>query len=551
MAGAVAVAACAFLVLAGEFIFAHRIAIPAAGGEYTEAVVGQPQFINPLYTSVNDADADLASLVYSGLMRVDSTQGLVNDLASNLAVSSNGLTYTVTLRSDARFSNGESVSPKDVLFTFEALSDPQYRSPLSALYQHIQVTQISANTIAFTLPSANAFFPSLLTVGILPSSVWSDVAPDNMPLAVYNLKPIGSGPYKLEEFTKDNTGHVSSYTLVRNEDYYGQKPNIQHLTFKFYDDADSAAKALESHYVEGLAYVPPNLEAEVTKTHAVQLLHPALANVVALVFNQASQPIFQNPAVRQAIGLAIDRSAIVNQALASDAMPVVGPVLSEDLPNTESTTIPASDIATANKLLDTAGFTIPTGSTVRVETPQRTRSSSTSTPIPLSFTLTTVQSPDFMQAAQLIGNDLAAIGIQVQINGVDPTAFSSTVLNTRGFDLLLTSFAYGSDPDPYQFWDSSQIGSGGLNIADYSNKSADTLLEQARQTADPAKRASLYASFDQIISTDEPAIFLYRPTYAYAPGNKVKGINLSAISAPSDRFDDIADWYVKTTQKLK
>ncbi len=560
--GSFAVILVSMVFLLGQYFFAHRLELPAFGGEYTEALVGGPQFINPLYAPANDADADLARLMYSGLLRWDPKQGFVNDIASKINASADGKTYIVTIRDDARFHNGDLVGPKDVLFTFDALRNPLYRSPLASLYQSVDISQVDDHTLTFSLKNPSAFFPSLLTVGLLPSDIWSEIAPRNTPLAEYNLKPIGSGPYKFQEFTKDKKGNIRSYTLVRNDDFYGYRPPIERLTFKFYDDADTAIKALGNRNAEGIAYVPPLLELEAEKTHATHFVRPEIPRETALFFNQNKQALFKNKTLRQAIALALDRQTVVNEALFGYGQTISGPVLAEDLPSEAASSPIAPNLVAANKLLDDAGFARPEGSEIRhTKKPEMVRIFKKGKKIPappapstmpeLSFTLTTVQTPEFTKAAQLIATQLSAIGIKVQIEAVEPPNLFKSILEPRNYELLLTGILFGSDGDPYPFWHSSQAVSTGLNLAGYASKKADDLLEKARQTMDQKARADVYAQFQQLIADDVPAVFLYRPTYAYGVGNKVKGVSLSRINVPSDRFANIADWYVKTKKVLR
>ncbi len=553
LAGAWTAVVLAVLFLGGWYFFAHHADVPAVGGSYTEALVGEPQFVNPLYASSNDPDADIARLVYSGLMRRQADGTLVDDLASDVHVSADGKTYTITMRADARFQNGDPVQAKDVVFTYSALQDPLYRSPLAGTYQGVDISQTDDRTVVFSLKDPDAFFPSFLTVGILPSNLWSDVAPRNTPLAAYNLKPIGSGPYRFKEFEKDRNGNIRSYTLERNAGYYGAKPLIDTLTFKFYDDAQSALKAVETRSAEGVAYVPPELEAEAQKTKALQLLRPEIPQQTILFFNQDRQTAFKDKAVRQAIALALDRRAIMQNAVGGQAEPIVGPVLDEALDGLAPPAIPAPDPIAANKLLDDAGYAKPDGSDVRLQKPApgSKKGAKPSTDRALSFTLTTVQTPEFLQAAQTIATELSAIGIKVQISAVDAQDLAKTTLETRSFDLLLVSLFYSDNPDPYPFWHSSQATMKGLNLADYAVKGADDLLVKARGESDPAARAQDYEAFDTQVMNDVPAVFLYRPTYAYGLGADVKGASLERIRVPSDRFSDVADWYVKTRWKLK
>ncbi len=142
------------------------------GGVYEEAIVGSPQFINPIFASVNEADTDLARLIFSGIMRYDEQEGLAYDLAKYIEKSADGLTYTVTLRDDVVWHDGEKLTANDVVFTIETIKQPNINSPLRLAFDRIAVEAIDEHTVKFTLPEKFAPFLSMLTVGIMPEHIW-------------------------------------------------------------------------------------------------------------------------------------------------------------------------------------------------------------------------------------------------------------------------------------------------------------------------------------------------------------------------------------------
>ena len=104
----------------------------------------------------------------------------------------------------------------------------------------------------------------------------------------------------------------------------------------------------------------------------------------------------------------------------------------------------------------------------------------------------------------------------------------------------------GPDPDPYVFWHSSQSHDPGLNLSGFSNATADKLLTEAHTTNDVNVRTKDYMQFQDIITQEIPAIFLTNAQYVYAVPKKEKGISLSTIIYPSERFLDVKDWYINT-----
>jgi peptide/nickel transport system substrate-binding protein len=115
---------------------------------------------------------------------------------------------------------------------------------------------------------------------------------------------------------------------------------------------------------------------------------------------------------------------------------------------------------------------------------------------------------------------------------------------------LLFGQILGRDPDPYAFWHSSQSNDPGLNLALYSNKEVDELLEDARQTSNYEEREEKYIEFQQLLSEDVPAVFLYSLQYTYITPKNLKGITTQRINHPSDRFSNINSWFIKTKKSF-
>ena len=129
---------------------------------------------------------------------------------------------------------------------------------------------------------------------------------------------------------------------------------------------------------------------------------------------------------------------------------------------------------------------------------------------------------------------------------MNPARVDKEVIKNRNYEAFLYGEILGFDPDPYPFWHSSQSLGSGLNLSNYYNKDVDQLLEEARQEENHDLRTQKYIDFQDIIVEEMPALFLYSPSYDYGVDKKVKGINLIRITVPSDRFNGIEGWYIKT-----
>lgn len=568
--GAASVILLSLCVIAATYLSAHRIEIPAVGGDYTEGLVGEPQFINPLYASTNDVDQDLTRLVYSGLLKWDGEASFVPDLAESIDVTEEGTVYTLKIRDNARFHNGEDVRARDILFTINAIQTPSYRSPLAANFQGVSVVQEDDKTISFILDEPFAPFLQHLTVGILPASLWADVLPQNVPLAALNLQPIGTGPYKFLEFTKDKKGAVRSYTLERNEDYYLEPALIETLTFKFYGDAFALADALENKNVEGASVIAYDQLAQIKENKNVQLISSQLPRETNLYFNEVISPALSDLAVRSAISQAINKLSLVEALEEGYAEMIHAPIL-EGMIGYHAELTDSYDPEQAASSLEEAGYraNIVTGmrelksglvetteESTDEETEEATAEEDDSTETVdeepgLSFTLTAVDSQEMRLAAEQIKQNLVDVGINIELAFTPAELMLSEVIEPQNFEILLTSVMLQADPDPYPFWHSSQGSGMGLNLVNYENEDVDTLLEEARVEIDETVREEKYQQFQELLAKDLPAVFLYRSHYSSAVASKITLEPVETILSPADRFTNVTDWYIKTKKALR
>lgn len=521
-------------VLAVRLYHRHIVIEPAHGGTYTEALIGAPQTINPLYGQTNDVDQDLVSLIYSSLFRLDPAGGLAPDLVATYELSEDQKTYTLHLREDVYWHDGQPVTANDVLFTISAIQTPGYGSPLAGNLTGVQAQRVDDYSLTLTLSEPFAPFLANLTFGILPEHIWSDIDVANVRLVEYNLKPIGSGPFRFASLTRDRTGTIKSYTVTPNERYLPHPPYLETLTFRFYPDITTAVEAASNKNVEGISFITNDLTANIGHKDIV-FKKLGLPQYTALFFQQKKNDRLKDLNVRSALDRAINKQAIIDTVLAGDAKTVSGPILPGFIGYNPAVDIRAYDPAQAATLLDESGWKIPDGGTVRAKAGRE-----------LAFSLTTVDQPQLLQTAEMIKADWEAIGARVELVTVNSAQAQRDVIKPREYDILLYGEIIGLDPDPYPFWHSSQQTDPGLALAIFFNKQADKVLEQARQTSDENQRNLKYIEFQNIIAAEIPAVFLYSPSYTYGLAKKVQGFTLQNITMPSDRFTSAADWYIKT-----
>lgn len=166
--------------------------------------------------------------------------------------------------------------------------------------------------------------------------------------------------------------------------------------------------------------------------------------------------------------------------------------------------------------------------------------------IPLKLFLTTSDKFPLIEIAEILKTQFENVGAEVEIKKVSLGELQTNVLTKKDFEMLLFGEALGQIPDPFPFWHSSQKEYPGLNITGYNSKTADKLLEKARDSFEEEERKENLEEFGEILMKDLPAIFLVRGNYFYFLPSKIKGYAVEKITEPAKRFIGIENWYIKT-----
>ena len=338
------------------FLRDNLVIKPKEGGVYTENIVGSPQYINPLYASISEADRDLVRLLFSGLVKFDAGQNIIPDLAKEWFVDEAGTTYTFQLRDDIYWPDEKQFTAEDVLFTFEAIKNEAYQSSIRANWVGIEVEALDEFTLQFTLPEPFAPFLENLKVGILPAHLWQEILPENATLAELNLKPVGLGPYQFDSFTKDKQGYIKAYTLKRNENYHLGAAYIEQITFKFQPIFEMAVDGLKNRNADGISFLPQNLKEFLETRKDLNYYSLSLPQYTAIFFNQEKNPELKNKKLREALSLSIDKAKIVTNVLQDEALVIDGLILPGFPGYDEEKPLMESDVETAKKLLTELGW---------------------------------------------------------------------------------------------------------------------------------------------------------------------------------------------------
>lgn len=531
-----------FLAIGVQLYLSNTRTQPAFGGEYREALIGLPRFLNPALATANDVDRDLVQLLYSSLMKYDKDGNVVPDLAEKFEITDEGREYRFVLKPNLKWEDGKPLDAQDVLFTIKLIQNSQFSSPLYQSWQGVSVSIEESNIIVFKLSTAYLPFLENTTIGILPRHIWTNITMQNFALSDLNLQPIGSGPFKVKKFTKDSSGLISSYTLERNENYYGKRPYLNKIIFKFYSTEKDAIKAYNSKAVDGISFVSStNLEL-IKDLDSLMLHEMMMPRSFAIFFNQENNELLKSKKMRKVLNYATNKKELIENILNGFAQTV-------------NTPIPPNLTKYYNKNIDTLDYDADKAREILKEEGWENLdndeilekvSEENTNFVKLSFTLVTANREELKLVAESIKEQWKKVGILLNVITMDLGDLQQNYIRPRAYEMLLFGTILSAIPDPYPFWHSSQINDSGLNLAKYQNNDVDKLLEDTRKLTSETRRIEKYKEFQKLITDDVPVIFLYDPAYLYPVHKAIGGIEPMFIVDTSNRFLNIEDWYVKT-----
>lgn len=253
-------------------------------------------------------------------MKYNEKGELVTDLAKNYETQENGKIWTVTLKEDISWHDGEPITAEDVAFTIRTIQNSDYKSPQRANWIGVKVTELSEKKVKFELKNPYPQFLENLTQKIIPKHIWKDVMAGNFSLSPYNLKPIGSGPYQIEKIN-EKEGYINSITLNRSPHYY-EEPLIDQVIFKFFKNQTELKQAARNGQIKGFSNSSTDLGS--FEKHSF-----TLPRYFAVFLNPDKSEFLQNKKLRKALNYATNKKVLVNKVLNGQGRTVNSPILSE------------------------------------------------------------------------------------------------------------------------------------------------------------------------------------------------------------------------------
>ena len=407
--------------------------------------------------------------VFEGLMKPTPEGDLTPAIASDYQVSEDRLTYTFTLRDGVKFHNGDTVTAEDVVYSIQrcAAATETGIVPVEAFSNITDIQAPDASTVVITLAQPDNEFLSYMTTAVLPADYDQQ-----------DTDPVGTGPFKFVSRAAQD-----SIVLEKFDEYWGTPAQLDQVTFKIIENADSLLMSLQSGAIDLCAHLTSTQVAQLGEDFDVA--EGTMNLVQALYLNNAVEP-FDNELVRQALCYAIDKQAIIDLAfdgygspIGSSMYPAFGKYFDESL-----TDYYPHDTEKAKELLAQAGY--PDGFSMTITVPSNYK--------------------PHMDTAQVLVQQLAEVGITAEIQAVEWESWVSDAYTNRQFQSTVVGV------------DASNMTARALlerftstadnNFINYSNADYDALFAQAQATADDAEQTALYKEMEKNLTEHAANVYI-------------------------------------------
>ena len=443
--------------------------------------------------SAHDNAYHIVQNMFHRLGKLDTNLEVIPDAAESWDVADDAMSVTFHLRHDLFWSDGEPLTSADVVYTYETIKASE-RYYLRSRLEGVESFEAPDDyTVIFHMSAPNMAIlgtVSWYACFILPKHVYDveGVTWEDNEAAKLGGTPVTSGPYTLESYVQGQ-----SITLSANESYY-QVPAIKKLIYTIISDPATQVQAIQNAETDVLEEVPSANVATLQADPSLRMTLIQAATPNRLVFNVTrTDKHLDDPAVRQAIAMCVDRDAISQKAYGGVMPPETHyyPSLLAAYSN-DVDVAPAFDPQGARSVLEQAGYAADADGNYIT-----------------GLTIDAYAQQGNDQAAKLIAADMAKAGLPCEVIISEMNAFTDKITKQRDFYLEIQNGFLG--PDPYAL--KNRLGTGApSNYGSYSNPAFDELTEQANATADDAKRAELYKQAQRELSLDIP----YAPIVGYA-----------------------------------
>lgn len=476
------------------------------GGTLQVASGGDPQNLDPHTTTIDVAQMVLDNVVEE-LFEIDENLDVQPLLAEGYDVSEGETTYEISLKEDATFHNGDTLTAADVKYSIERILDPDLGSPRAANFELVDTIETpDESTVVFEL--SEPFAPFI--IGLAESAA---IVPEGIDEEVdLRQNPVGTGAFTFENWQTDE-----QVTIAQYDDYHeADRPYLDEVQFDVIPEPATRVTQLQDGSADVMFGVPFQRADDINSASNTSLQSVSSLWKLGYWFN-TDEPPFDDPRVRRAVSHAINREQLVQGVLFGR-----GEVAHDPIPPSSSwrdriDTGEAHefDRERARSLFDEAGVD----------------PSSISTSIKAQRT----PGPSYADSATLIQSQLSQLEMTVDVDIMDFSTWLQEVWTDKNFEMAVGSWAGRIDPDGWYY---RQFHSeGAWNRWNYANDEVDQLVVEGRTTTDQAERAEIYSQIDQIVSEEAPQVYLFFRDDLTGLKNSVGGYQLTA--AHNAEFDGV------------
>ena len=502
-----------------------------AGGDYSEATLGKVNSMNPLYAATS-SEKTLAKLLFANIVSPDTTGHLKGELAKSVEMDETGKIWTVTLRDNIFWSDGEPITADDLVYTVKLIVDPTAKTTISADFSHVVVEKVDDRTVKFTLPSVYREFMDTLEFPLLPSHILKDISPALVYESSFSSNPVCSGPFVLNAIQASSVTETNMQTIYlnRNENYFLKDTMLYSFALKTYEKQEDIISALKTNDVRGTA----ELGAEVLGELPMSIGHrTTLINGGAFAFMNTKSTELSKVKVRKAIQQGIDMAKVRGDAI-DEARELDYPILANQM-ELEFPELPKYDLEAAKQLLTEAEYSYEDGVLLDKDG-ERVR-----------LTIAVAKRDTIAGVAERFTDELKKLGFEVALSVFDESLLSedffATVVRPRDYDILIYEVDLGVSADPFVYYSSTQASGSGWNFSNYSNNLVDDALLSAHITTNMTTKKTKYETFLKYWVADAPAIGLYRSSMNYYFDQNVRVYAEDvAMTDALDRFADVRYW---------
>ncbi len=488
-----------------------------AGGVYHAALPWSPRSLDPPFTT-DIYSVTLIQQIFDGLVQFDQSLNITPNLATSWTVSRDKLTYTFTLRKDARFHNDRLVRADDFVYSFTRILDPGEQAGAVSFFKKIKgaslyrngknkrvegLRALDAHTLEITLSEPFAPFLSVLAMKdskVVPREEVEKLGKE------FGRHPVGTGPFRLQSWEGNRI------VLSANNNYHEGRPYLDRIEFTVYEGSQN--EKIFQDFQEGLleeALVFGGIREQIAKSPQYQFVRKPTLSLLFYGMNCRTKPL-NNPLVRQALNYAINKARIVREVY-KDQFVVADTLLPPGMPGYfPENAFFTHDAQKAKELLEKAGY-------------------GSGRPLPALTLLSASRSQAAQKEFELLTQDLAAVGISLDVEY--ETDWSTFEVLLRQGKFMMYRYAYFADvPDPDNFLGMLCGSNSPYNFMVYKNQRVDELLSEALTRFDPLSRAAIYREVEALILKDAPMVPLLYLTFESAFQPYVKGLQISALGAP-------------------